>query len=59
MPAGCTTFSTAVGVDDAAGTKGSVTFGVLADGVLVASTGVMRGGQPAQDLTADVAGVKH
>ena len=56
VPPGCTTFSSDVGVDDQAGTKGSVTFGVLVDGVQVASTGVMRGGQPAQHLTADVTG---
>jgi endo-alpha-N-acetylgalactosaminidase len=60
VPAGCTTFSSDVGVDDSAGSgKGSVTFSVLADGVQVASTGVMRGGQSAQHLTADVNGVKQ
>ena len=56
IPSGCTTFSSYVGVDDTAGTKGTVTFSVLADGVQVASTGVMRGGQPAQYLTANVSG---
>jgi hypothetical protein len=59
VPAGCTTFSSDVGVDDMAGTKGTVTFSVLADGVQVASTGVMRGGQPAQHLTANLAGVSQ
>jgi beta-galactosidase GanA len=59
IPAGCTTFSSDVGVDDTAAGKGSVTFSVLADGVQVASTGVMRGGQPAQHLTANVAGVSQ
>ena len=59
VPSGCTTFSSDVGVDDSAGTNGSVTFSVLADGVPVASTGVMRGGQPAQLLTADITGVKQ
>jgi NPCBM/NEW2 domain len=59
MPAGCTTFSSYVGVDDSAGGKGSVTFSVLADGNQVASTGVMRGGQPAQHLTANIAGVSQ
>ncbi|MGE5291882.1 MAG: beta-galactosidase [Micromonosporaceae bacterium] len=58
VPAGCTTFSSDVGVDDSAGTNGSVTFTVLADGNQVASTGVMRGGQPTQHLTADITGVK-
>ena len=56
IPSGCTIFSGYVGVDDTAGTKGTVTFSVLADGVQVASTGVMRGGQPAQYLTANVSG---
>jgi hypothetical protein len=59
VPAGCTTFSSDVGVDDMAGTKGTVTFSVLADGVQVASTGVMRGGQPAQHLTANLPGVSQ
>ncbi len=56
IPTGCTTFSSHVGIDDTAGDNGSVTFSVLADGTQVASTGVLRGGQPAQDLTANVAG---
>jgi beta-galactosidase GanA len=59
VPAGCTQFSSDVGVDDSAAGKGSVTFSVLADGAQVASTGVMRGGQPAQHLTADVTGVSQ
>ncbi len=59
VPAGCTTFSSDVGVDDSAGGKGSVTFSVLADGIQVASTGVMRGGQAAQHLTANVTGVSQ
>ena len=59
VPAGCTQFSSDVGVDDSAAGKGSVTFSVLADGAQVASTGVMRGGQPAQHLSADVTGVSQ
>ncbi len=59
VPAGCTTFSSDVGVDDSAGGKGSVTFSVLADGAQVATTGVMRGGQAAQHLTANVTGVSQ
>jgi hypothetical protein len=59
VPAGCTAFSSDVGVDDTAAGKGSVTFSVLADGAQVASTGVMRGGQPAQHLTADITGVSQ
>ena len=59
IPSGCTTFSSYVGVDDTAGTKGTVTFSILADGTQVASTGVMRGGQPAQYLTANITGAKQ
>jgi hypothetical protein len=59
VPSGCATFSSDVGVDDSAGGKGSVTFSVLADGAQVASTGVMKGGQPAQHLSADVSGVSQ
>ena len=59
IPTGCTTFSSDVGVDDTAAGKGTVTFSVLADGVQVASTGIMRGGQPAQHLTANVADVSQ
>ena len=36
-----------------------MTFGVLADGVQVASTGVMRGGEPAQLLTANITGASQ
>ncbi len=59
VPAGCTSFSSDVGLDDSAATNGSVTFSVLADGTEVAATGVMRGGQPAQHLTADLTGVSQ
>ncbi len=59
VPPGCTAFSSDVGVDDSAGTKGSVTFAVLADGAQVAATGVMTGAQPAQHLTASTVGVSQ
>ena len=53
----CDAFQSDVGVDDDAGAgRGSVTFTVLADGRTVASTGVMRQGQAAQHLAADVTG---
>jgi hypothetical protein len=52
----CTSLSTDVGVDDLAAGRGSVTFTVLADGAVVAQTGVLRGGNSAQHLTADVTG---
>lgn len=57
VPAGCTSFSSDVGVDDSADHHGSVTFTVLADGKTVASTGIMRGGDPAQHLSANITGV--
>ncbi len=59
IPAGGTTFSSDVGVDDTAAGRGGVTFTVLADGTQVASTAVMRGGQPAQYLSATVAGASQ
>ena len=54
----CSTFSSDVGLDDSAGSKGSVTFSVLADGTPVAGTGVMRGNDPVQHLSADLTGVQ-
>jgi beta-galactosidase GanA len=57
VPAGCTSFATDVGVDDAAGTgRGSVTFTALVDAAVVGSTGVMRAGDPARRISADVTG---
>jgi endo-alpha-N-acetylgalactosaminidase len=57
VPAGCTTFDTDVGVDDAAGSgRGSVTFRILLDGTEVLSTGVMHAGQAAQHFSTDVSG---
>ncbi|WP_154674315.1 beta-galactosidase [Nakamurella lactea] len=54
----CTSFAGDVGLDDSAGSKGSVTFAVVGDGTTLASTPVMRGGQPAQQLTADLTGLQ-
>ena len=59
IPAGCTEFSSEVGVDDSADGKGTVTFAVLVDGVQVADTGVMKGGEPEQLLTANVTGTSQ
>ncbi len=55
----CSLFSTFVGVDDEVGRRGSVVFQVFVDGVLQASSGVMRGGAPAQALSANIAGKKE
>ncbi|MBY8882290.1 glycoside hydrolase family 97 catalytic domain-containing protein [Actinacidiphila acidipaludis] len=53
----CTRFQASVGVDDEVGGKGSVNFTVLGDGHQLAASDVVRGGQPAVGLTADVTGV--
>ena len=55
----CTRFEAHVGVDDETNGQGSVTFTVLGDnGRQLAATGVVRGGENAVDLTADVTGVR-
>lgn len=53
----CTQVSAQVGVDDETGNRGSVAFEVWGDGALLASSGVVTGGQPAVPLTAAVTGV--
>jgi beta-galactosidase len=52
----CTAFTAEVGVDDETGGYGSVTFTVLADGKAVATTDVLRAGQAAVVLHADLTG---
>ncbi|MBO0867221.1 MAG: beta galactosidase jelly roll domain-containing protein, partial [Micromonosporaceae bacterium] len=56
IPSGCTAFTSDVGIDDAAGGRGTVTFTVLADGAVVASTGTLTGTSPVVHLSADIAG---
>jgi beta-galactosidase GanA len=56
LPAGCRTFTSDVGVDDAAAGKGSVVFSVSVDGVQKVATPVLRGGQAAAHLSVDVTG---
>ena len=54
----CDRFEAHVGVDDETNGQGSVTFTVLGDdGRQLAASGVVRGGQGAVDLSADVTGV--
>jgi hypothetical protein len=53
----CTAMTTAVGLDDETTEPGSVTFQVLADGVVVADSGVVRPG-PARPLTAATTGAR-
>ncbi|MFF0478133.1 beta-galactosidase [Streptomyces sp. NPDC004284] len=54
----CTRFTASVGVDDETNGGGSVTFTVLADGRQVAATPVLRGGQAAVAVDADVSGAQ-
>ncbi|WP_146088273.1 NPCBM/NEW2 domain-containing protein [Actinacidiphila yanglinensis] len=54
----CSKLVTTVGNDDDAGTSGSETFSVLGDGKTLAATKTVKGGDPAQQLTADLTGVQ-
>ena len=51
-------FVSMVGVDDEVGKQGSVEFELWVDGKRVAASGVMRGGQKAKMLAADLHGAK-
>ena len=51
-----TRFLADVGVDSEETGHGSVVFSVWLDGKLAATTGVLRGGQPARRLSVDVSG---
>ncbi len=52
----CTSFSTKVGVDDEAGSNGSITFRILADGTTLFDSGVMTGTSATQTATVNVTG---
>ncbi|WP_443078723.1 NPCBM/NEW2 domain-containing protein [Streptomyces sp. NBC_01497] len=54
----CSKFTTTVGNDDDAGNSGSMTFSVLGDGKTLAATKTIKGGDPAQQLSADLDGVQ-
>jgi alpha-galactosidase len=54
---GCTRFQTAVGVDDEAGSSGSVVFSVFTDGVQRFTSGLMTGASPTQQVDIPLAGV--
>jgi hypothetical protein len=54
----CSEFTSTVGNDADAGGNGSMTFSVVGDGRTLASTGVIRGNDPAQQITADLTGVQ-
>jgi alpha-galactosidase len=53
----CTRFTSLAGVDDETGGRGAVTFTVAGDGATLAETGVVRGGEAAVAVDADVTGV--
>jgi len=55
---GCSTLTATVGLDDErnSSSSGSVAFQVWADGKLVTQTGVIKRGDPPQQLSADVTG---
>lgn len=52
-------FISQIGVDDEAGNRGSVTFQLWGDGKLLAESSVMRGGDRADTISANLAGVKR
>ena len=51
-------FAAQVGIDSEVGERGSVEFQVWGDGRLLASSGVVKGGEAPKPLEADLAGVK-
>lgn len=53
----CTRLSAEVGIDDEVGDKGEVTFAVIGDGEVLATTEVVTGADPAIPLAVDVSGV--
>ncbi|MFD0369287.1 endo-alpha-N-acetylgalactosaminidase family protein [Streptomyces sp. NPDC127114] len=55
----CTSFTAEVGVDDVQTTRGSVRFGVLADGTEKVTSPVLRAADGAWSLTADVTGASY
>ncbi|MFD0313449.1 NPCBM/NEW2 domain-containing protein [Streptomyces flavalbus] len=54
----CERVTADVGLDDETGALGTVAFEIWADGVRVATTGVLTNAMPAQPLTADVTGAQ-
>jgi alpha-galactosidase len=55
----CTSFSSDVGVDDAASGKGSEIFEVWADGAKLFESGVMTGGMAAKQVAVDLTGKRE
>ncbi|OQR63396.1 alpha-galactosidase [Streptomyces maremycinicus] len=54
----CSAFTAQVGLDDEAGSSGTVAFEVWADGTQVAATGVLTNQTPAQTISVDVTGAQ-
>jgi hypothetical protein len=52
----CSTFTASVGVDDEVGSRGSVVFQVLLDGIPLYNSGVLRGTDGARAVNVNVAG---
>jgi hypothetical protein len=52
----CSAFQAEVGVDDESGTRGSIVFRVLADGVQLFDSGVMTGGSSTRSVQVDISG---
>src|SRR5579862_125242 len=52
-------FHSWVGVDDETQKRGSVDFQIYVDGVKKADSGVMRGGDPAKEISADLTGAQR
>ncbi|ALC20632.1 membrane protein [Streptomyces pristinaespiralis] len=55
----CTSFTAQVGVDDVQTTRGTVRFGVVADGTEKVASPVLKAADPAWSLTADVTGADY
>ncbi len=51
-------FSASVGVDDEKGKLGSVIFTVAGDGKTLWQSGIIRGGEPAKEVSVDLSGIK-
>ncbi|MFZ0090223.1 MAG: NPCBM/NEW2 domain-containing protein [Solirubrobacteraceae bacterium] len=58
LGANCSNFTSTVGMDDEVGNSGTVTFSVIGDGKTLAATQTIKGGDPAQQITANVTGVQ-
>jgi PKD repeat protein len=56
IPAGCTTFTAQIGLDDEVGSNGNVIFRVLADGVTLFTSGALTGASATVPVSASVSG---